>query len=270
MYRNTSAPASLWGIMTLILLIGMSAHSGGCRRKKEEEPSKTATSLRTPDFLLKSLQSGKMEKAHSLTAKTSISASGDGGSISATANIIWLKDSVLWINVKKFGIEAARALITRDSIFVLNRLERTYTATDLSSLQRQYSLPGGFDLLQAFLLGYPWFFEDIRLQSDIQDSLHRLHGENQEYGVEYFVEEGSFKLRREGFSQKMASRQVSFLFDDLRVVPELFRFPFKRSLTAVSPETGRVQVDMEVETATFNSDPAPAYKFEVPSHYKRK
>ena len=39
----------------------------------------------------------------------------DGSTVSATANLIWLRDSVVWINVKKFGIEGARALLTPDA-----------------------------------------------------------------------------------------------------------------------------------------------------------
>jgi hypothetical protein len=270
LHPNSPLQIPFWGILIFIFFVGMSAYSEGCRSKKiTTTAAKPATSAKSPEFLLKTLQSGKSVKVASLTAKTAILASGDRGNISATANIIWLKDSVLWINVKKFGIEAARALITRDSVFVLNRLEKTYSAAGLNALQQQYSLPGGFALLQDFLLGNAWFFPDIRLTSGIQDSLHHLYGENRDYGAEYFIEEGSYRLRRENFLQRMDNRQVLFSFQDFRTMPEYPWFAFRRSLMADSPETGKVQVDMEFENVTFNSDPAPVYKFEIPAHYRR-
>ena len=37
-------------------------------------------------------------------------------------------DSALWLTVRKFGFEGARALVTRDSLWALNRLEREYVA----------------------------------------------------------------------------------------------------------------------------------------------
>ena len=39
---------------------------------------------------------------------------------SANTMIRFRRDSVIWLNVKKFGFNVARAQITRDSVFMLN------------------------------------------------------------------------------------------------------------------------------------------------------
>jgi hypothetical protein len=252
-----------WGF--LLLAVGLSAHSDGCGRAGRSKQAGTAVKVRTPEYLLKKMAARDVSQLRAMTARADLSASGDGGQINASANIIWLKDSVVWVNVKKFGLEAARALITPDSVFVLNRLEKTCSISDLKSLQDKYSLPGDFALIQGFITGSPWFFRDIALQSDIQDSLHHLYGQNALYSAAYFIEEGSYSLRRSHFAQLQGAREVLFGFDGFKDMPETAQFPLLRTLLATSPETGKIAVEITLKEVAFNT--APKYKFEIPGHY---
>jgi hypothetical protein len=173
-----------------------SAQESGCKRRTgNPAASKPATSVRSPDYLQKQLRKRELNNVRTMFARADIYAEGGGDNISANAQIVWVRDSVLFVNIKKFGLEAVRALITPDSAFVLNRLDKTYIAEDLSSLQRRYSLPEGFPLLQEALLASAYFLPNLKLQSDIRDELHRLTGANGQYSSEYRMEEGSFLLR---------------------------------------------------------------------------
>src|SRR5690606_1391550 len=131
-------------------------------------PALPATEVRSAGFLVEKLKNRDVSGIKTLTARAEIFAEGEGRSVAANANIIWIRDSVLWVNVKKLGVEAARALVTKDSIYLINRLDKTYSIKGLESLQKQYSLPAGFALLQDAVLASAWFFPDIDLQSDIK------------------------------------------------------------------------------------------------------
>lgn len=68
------------------------------------------------------------------------------------ANINIKKDSVIWISVV-VGLEAARATINQDSVFLLDRLNRKYYKLSFADLSRQLNFDLNFGLLQSLILG---------------------------------------------------------------------------------------------------------------------
>lgn len=239
----------------------------GCKGSdKKITVGKPATQQRPTAFLLKKLQTPTLDNAKTLKAKADLYAEGDGQSISATANIIWIRDSALWLNVKKFGLEGARALITKDSFFLLNRLEKTFMARGLDYLQKEYGLPEGFAALQHTLLGKPWFFSDIQLQSALRDSLHCLEGNNTSCEAAYYLDEGAFRLRREAFVQRHGEQTLRLDFDGFADWPGGGQFPFLRRIEAKDPATGTMRLEIKLRDVELNQD--VAFKFE-PGSYKR-
>lgn len=258
-------PLALLGLLFSVFLL--SAESGGCTRKKSALPfAKPATETRAVSYLLKKLKENEPRRAQSFSARADLHVEGGGQSISATANIIWIRDSAVWINVKKFGLEAIRALITPDSFYVLNRLEKTYMARDLDHLLRQYGLPSGFSALQQTLLGTAWFFPDMPFRADIQDSLHRLNGTNGDYNADYRLDEGPFLLRREAFTYLLEKQQVSLEFDHFQPWPEGGFFPYFRKIEAFTPEDGWTRMEINLKDVQVNH--SPTFRFE-PGSYKK-
>jgi hypothetical protein len=245
----------------------LSAKESGCRKSASLTMPQPATEVRKPDFLQKKLRAQWRNELQTITAQAKIFVEGEGQSIGATANIIWIRDSIVWVNVKKFGLEAARALITKDSVFVLNRLEKTYSANGLESLQRQYSLPAGFELLQSVLLAEAWFFPDMALESDIQNGLHRLSGSNGRYSADYRMPEGTFWLQQTMFFQPRDTRSVSVLFEKYKKDAVAGVFPYLRTVEAYSEETGSLRLSIELNDVAFNQP--KNYRFEIPGHYER-
>ena len=254
-------------LVVAAFILGISAKESGCKNKDTTRPAQAATEVRPGNFLIEKLRSRDVSGVRTLSARAGIYAEGEGQSVAANANIIWVRDSVLWINVKKLGVEAARALVTKDSIYLINRLDKTYSIKGLESLQRQYNLPAGFDLLQHAVLASAWFFPDISLQSDIKDQLHRLSGSNGVSGADYRMEEGSFFLRSESFVQQRDARIVTLGFDQYRRLPGVGQFPYLRSIEAYSPETGALRLELELSDVEVNV-PKP-FRFEIPDHYER-
>jgi len=230
-------------------------------------PGQIATTPRSASFLQKKLQNSVPDNLQTMSAQAKIYAEGEGQAMGATANIVWIRDSIIWMNVKKFGLEALRALVTKDSVFVLNRLEKTYTARSLESLQRQYSLPAGFDLLQSLLLASPWYFKDITLESDIKDGQHRLSGANGQFAADYRLEEAAYWLKQEMFIQPRATRTLSASFDNYKKTALAGWFPYLRTLEASSMDTGDLSLSLEFNDIEFNV--SKSIRFEIPKYYER-
>jgi ketosteroid isomerase-like protein len=70
------------------------------------------------------------------------------------------KDSAIWISANAIlGIEAMRALITKDSVKIINKLDKTYTARSVDYLQEVTSLPLDLRTIQNLIIGNPVFLD---------------------------------------------------------------------------------------------------------------
>jgi hypothetical protein len=86
--------------------------------------------------------------------------SGEGKKYNVNAHIRMYKDSVIWISVTAIlGIEGLRAYITKDSVKLLNKQDKVYTARSVSYLQEVTALPLDLASLQDLLIGNPVFLD---------------------------------------------------------------------------------------------------------------
>ena len=62
-------------------------------------------------------------------------------------------DSCIWATVRVMGIEGIRAMITRDSVWIMDRLKRTYTVQPLASFTKMLGVQVSLKTLQQQFLG---------------------------------------------------------------------------------------------------------------------
>ena len=78
----------------------------------------------------------------------------DGNNNDVTLNIRIKKNEAIWVSVTAvMGIEGARALITPDSIKVINRLDNSYLKKPFAYVHQYTSNEVNFNMLQALLIG---------------------------------------------------------------------------------------------------------------------
>lgn len=89
-----------------------------------------------------------------LTANMDIQAEGNGMNFDDLSGQMRMrKDSLVWLSVTaSMGIEVARAKVSTDSVWILNRLEKTYLAEPLDTLSAQLGMPLSLSLIQTLLL----------------------------------------------------------------------------------------------------------------------
>jgi hypothetical protein len=78
-----------------------------------------------------------------------------------TAYVHMLKDSVIWISMYAtvFNIEAFRVLITKDSVFLLDKINKEAQLRSLDYLQDVTGIPFDLKTLQDLLVGNPVFLD---------------------------------------------------------------------------------------------------------------
>ncbi len=79
-----------------------------------------------------------------------------------TAYVRALKDSLIWISgyATIFNVEAFRILIKKDSVFVLDKINKEVKLRSIDYLQEVTEIPFDFKTLQNLLIGNPIFLDD--------------------------------------------------------------------------------------------------------------
>jgi len=89
-----------------------------------------------------------------MTANLDIQAEGNGMSFdNLSGQMRMRKDSLVWLTVTaNMGVEVARAKISNDSVWVVNRLEKTYLAEPLETVAAHFGMPLSLPWIQTLLL----------------------------------------------------------------------------------------------------------------------
>lgn len=155
----------------LIVCICGSLAVFGCKAKKQAVVAPKMVST-VPDKSLSTLDAIRASQLSYNTfsgkAKTKLDINGSSNDV--TLNIRIQKGKKIWVSVTAIaGIEVARALITPDSLEVINKLQGLYLQRPFSYIYTYTSGQINFDSLEALLIGnaIPQLINnDARLQAD--------------------------------------------------------------------------------------------------------
>ena len=102
----------------------------------------------------KNIQPPQPKSFEWLTANMAIQAEGNGMAYNDLSGQIRMrKDSLIWLNVTAtMGVEVLRVKVSNDSIWILNRMEKTYLAEPLDTVSAQLGMPLSLPLVQTLLL----------------------------------------------------------------------------------------------------------------------
>ena len=89
-----------------------------------------------------------------MTSNLDIQAEGNGMAFDDLAGQLRMrKDSLVWLSVTAtMGVEVLRAKFSNDSVWIVNRLEKTYLAEPLDTVSAQLGMSLSLPLIQTLLL----------------------------------------------------------------------------------------------------------------------
>ena len=148
------------GVMAVLGLVWMTAT--GCLTGRR---AATATlPAREPMELLGEVEAREAEwSTLGLRLESTASAMGKAGTF--TLNVRMAKDSVIWMSISPaLGVEAARVLMTPDSVQVLSKLpgSRFVFQGNYAMLEEAVQAPVNFEIMQDLLLGRPLMLDAER------------------------------------------------------------------------------------------------------------
>lgn len=207
-----------------------------------------------------------------LNTKSKIRFQNKEKSLSVTATIRMKKDSIIWLSLSPaLGIEAVRGIITRDSLKILNRLEREYLAYDFNSLSKKFNFDINFDLIQAMLLG------DMPIPYKAGDQVENKNGDfviHQVEGnliVDNFIGAKKMKTERVQLSENSSENTLTLLYDNFQPL-ESFLIPYKNQIILNYKEGTNMHttlIDIDHGKAEI-ADSSLKFPFNIPEKYDQK
>jgi hypothetical protein len=183
-----------------------------------------------------------------------------------TAFIRMAKDSVIWIRIEAlFGIEAFRALITKDSVYVLDKFKKRAMVRSLAYFEEMTQLPLDFTTLQDLIVGNPVFFgENITSVQKNERLVSLLHiGDLFKHLVS--LDKDNFRMMHSKLDDVDVNRNrtADLNYNDYE---EKNGISFSTERNVVIAEKSRVEIKMHFKQFQFNE--MLNYPFSIPSNYK--
>jgi hypothetical protein len=180
------------------------------------------------------------------------------------------KDSVIWmsINATFLNIEAFRILITKDSVTILNKLDKQVDYKPLSFVQDIAKIPLDFKTLQDLIVGNPIYIGK-NIVAYKQTENHILVSTTGEFfknlltlttNNNNLIERS--KLDDIGVAQ---NRTADLTYDQYENKSGTFFSTFREIVVA---EKTKVDIRLDFKQYEFNKD--LSFPFSVPKNYKRK
>ena len=158
------------------------------------------------------------------------------------------KDSIIWLSLRSgTGIEGARALIQKDSIFFINRLDKQYMMYSFDELDGKVNFPFSLEMLQSIIVGNPVVFEGGTALVDKVDNYKVLSQLLDNLKVQFWVSRTSSKLEKITVEDINSRNELNINYTDFQKVDRTI-LPFEiNSVMSYYDETGVKDANIELK-----------------------
>lgn len=199
----------------------------------------------------------------SLRAKAKLNINGDENNV--TLLIRMQKDEKLWFSVTAIaGIEVARVLITPDSLWLRNNLEKTYIHKPFSYVHRFANNQVNFDLLQAMLSGntIPGL-TTTDSELNMENGVWVLSGQNE--GLTYrSLFNTLMKVVETTLNDSKSAKALKVAYKDFTPLNST-NFPSSLKINSMS---GAKRISVDLDFNKIEADVPLSFPFSVPKNFE--
>ncbi|MFP4024789.1 MAG: DUF4292 domain-containing protein [Thiohalospira sp.] len=185
------------------------------------------------------------------------------------ANLKIKPDSAILISLSNpLGIEIVRALLTKDSVQFIDRINRNFLAGKFSVISGMYNIPLNFNQLEKSLTDVHslYFLSQHQTTKKIrsQRGVYTILKKNQEHVVEYTIDNHQFFIKKTYFNFPKYSRIVSIDYSNYTKFENGF-FP-EDILINIKEKNKNIQLEINYNNIRF--EPV-TISLDVPESYQR-
>jgi len=252
-----------------------------CKHQQKIAGNKTKCDVdfKSAKWLTEKLKSNEF-RFNTFDAKLNVEATIDSSSNSFTASLRIKKDSIIWLSISKLGIEAARILITKDSVRFIDRINTQYFKGDFAYITRLMNFQVDYEILQALLVGnsVSFYDDDERLKGGISDCQYLL-GTIRKRKLRKVIEKGkelkdpsqniylspdNFKILRILFYDFDLNRSFEADYSQFAPIDSTQLFPTKMNFNIKAQKN--IKIDIQYLRQKMNDN--VTFSFKIPDNYE--
>jgi Domain of unknown function (DUF4292) len=214
------------------------------------------------------LQKNKIDfKTFSAKIKLDIETS-KGKKPDLVANVRIMKDSAIWISISAsfLNVEVFRALITKDSVILVDKQEREVHYRSIDYLQEITDIPFNYFTMQDLLIGNPIFFNEDNMTVRKFDNFLLVSSVSATFKNLITVSTPDNLLQHCKLDDidLTQNRTADFTFDSYS---NINGFPFSTFREIVATEKNKLDIRMNFKQYEFNKE--LSVSFNIPKNYKK-
>ena len=219
---------------------------------------------------------------NTISAKCSVECNLDSNLSSFNVSLRGRKDSILWFSITApiIGIEAARAIITKDSVLFMDRIHNKYFAGNYTMINKLLHADLDFELIQNLFVGNNVeFYDDAdRLHSGVDDGRYFLstirkrkmrkvmeHNKELKDPAQFiWLDPVTYKTVRLVFKDFNANRSFEANYDKFEMIDSML-FPHNLHFNIKAEKN----IDIHVDYSKVTINTKQRFPFSIPSKYER-
>ncbi|WP_028787884.1 DUF4292 domain-containing protein [Terrimonas ferruginea] len=192
---------------------------------------------------------------------------GNGKKENVNVKLQMQKDSIIWLSVTGlFGIEGLRGIITKDSVKLINKIDKLYTLRSVAYLQEVTGLPLDLAILQDLLIGNPVFISDEKNSVTQTGAQLLLLSIGESFKNLLTLTPDNYQLLHSKLDDVDVNRnRTCDLSYDNYENKKGVNFSTKRRITV--SEKSKLDIRLDFKSYTFNE--TLSFPFSVPRNYKQ-
>ena len=191
---------------------------------------------------------------------------------SVKANIRIRKDSLIWIQFSGVGgIEGGRVLITKDSLTMIDRINKEFYSYNYDELAEKYKFDISYQLIESMFIGNLPFAFDKRDKVSRQSDFFLIKQKSDIHSIENYVSRSTQRLEKVSIEQAATRNTLNLLYKDFNIVNEV-PFPFTSAATLKYNDRNRTlftEINLVFSKAEIPEKPLK-FPFNIPQKYARR
>ena len=205
-----------------------------------------------------------------LEARTKIKYDGPDKGITSSATIRMKKDSIIWISITPFlGVEAARGMITKDTVVFLDRVNKIAYRYNFESLSRMVNFDLNFEMLQSIILGNQVFSFESKDQFSKTINQIKIKQQRDRFNLSTTADQQLRKVTSIDVSEEGSNNTMKLNFSNYETVSQQ-AFPYQIDISILSEQNNQAPEETSVKVSYSKvevSNERISFPFSVPSKY---
>ena len=210
--------------------------------------------------------SKKRVEVQNFAAKAKIRYDDGEQKVGFTSQIRIDKGSYIWVNATFIAFEVARIMIRPDSIFALNRMEKTYIAKSYEEFQTSYDVPASYHQLEELLVGNSLVDPKLPFDFKFDGTAYLFEQMSGALEVKELIDARSYQSSQLSVTDTVSNYVVTADYEDYRSGLGSDAFSYGRRYIIKKDNVHLSSFQINYTDVGSNEKKAP---FEIPKHYER-